>query len=311
MIPKSFSNEIEKIAFLATLGKFFAKNVPSMLESLRGAEMLKGVVGAQAAGISKAKMVGGLLGTVGGAYAGSDVGNTPEAKHRNTIAGGIIGGVAGAIGLGKIVPKVQAAATSTAKDVATLGKFMQQPGANISKTVDFAAKKFGPQFASAGKNAPTTKTFFGLGKETKAIGMQTAKPSAIGGAIGELAESMKTIKDAPNFASGVGKVLKQNWEQAKSFTKDVGGKTYKFQRSGIGKVVNPALTSGLGFGALEAATMKNEDGSKPTMSKRLLHGGTTALTWGAAPKLMFGKTLAYDIPKTLIGMKKQKEIPTQ
>jgi ABC-type phosphate transport system substrate-binding protein len=109
------------------------------------------------------------------------------------------------------------------------------------------------------------------------------------------------------YAKGMGNVLKDNWKSLETFNKTVGGKTYQFQRSGLGKVVNPLLGSGAGFGAMEAMTSKNEDGSKRSIGNRLARGAGTAVSWSAAPKLMTGKLLGYDIPKIFTGMKRPKQ----
>jgi len=92
------------------------------------------------------------------------------------------------------------------------------------------------------------------------------------------------------------------------------GKKYLFERTGLGKIVNPGLQSGFGMGAAQFLTSgKDEQGNKKPIGKRLLSSGGTALAWGTAPKLMLGKTLAYDLPKSLIGIKKAppSDIPTQ
>lgn len=204
-------------------------------------------------------------------------------------------------------------ATRMSAEAAGLGKQMMRPGATIGKSIDYAAKNLVQQTRAVKGNAPVTRPW--LGKETSAVGvMAQKKPSLIGGLIGETARAAQTIKNAPNPIKGVFDVVKNNWNESKFFTKEVGGKTYKFRRSTAGRIISPALNSGLGFGALEAATMKNEDGSTPSIGKRLLKGGTTAIAWGAAPKLMTGKMLAYDLPKNFIGKPKQPpapDLPTQ
>lgn len=204
-------------------------------------------------------------------------------------------------------------ATRVSGEMAGLGKHMMGAGASWKTTADYAAKNLVRQTSAVSGAAPMAKPW--LGKATPSVGVVSgAKPSMLGGMIGELGQSAKIIKDAPNPVKGIMDVVKHNWNESKYFTKEIGGETHKFQRSMAGRIINPALSSGLGFGVMDAAMMKNEDGSSPSIGKRLLRGGTTAVAWGAAPKLMTGKMLAYDLPKNFIGKPKQPpapELPTQ
>jgi hypothetical protein len=316
MIPKSFIDELTKTAalpgFLSALGGFFAKNVPAMATSLRGSAMAAGM-----ADVAKMRVAGGVVGAAGGAFAGSRTGDE-STKGRNTLLGAIAGGVGGAMGGKALAAKVPTLGSQTVKDLSGLGQYMQKGKATGKGVVEYMARNWTPKYTKDvlppaghqigmfGTSTPAVRTMGGIGKETPAIAMQTHKPGLITGAFGQAAKQISTAK-----TKGIGAMLSQDIQEAKVFNKTIEGQSYQFRRSGLGRVVNPAMTSGVGFGALEAATATDEQGRPASMSKRLLKGGTTALAWGAAPKIMTGKMLAYDVPKTLIGMKKQKELPRQ
>jgi hypothetical protein len=252
------------------------------------------------------RIIGGVAGGAAGAYGGSKVGN-PEDQQRNTLIGGVAGAAAGAFGMGRLAPKLKVLGESTSKDLAGLGEHMKQPYATKQTTLNYAARSLTPQYAAvSGKAAPTAKNFFGHGAEVKALGVQTNKPSMIGGAIGEVAKSIKTVQGASNPIKGIGQVIGQDIKDAQTFTKDIEGTKYKFQRSGLGKVVNPIMSTGAGFGAMEAMSSTNEDGSKRGVGNRLARGAGTMVGWSAAPKLMMGKMLGVDVPKMLLKKPKQQ-----
>jgi hypothetical protein len=210
--------------------------------------------------------------------------------------------------MGRLAPKLKNFGTQAAADLKGLGEHMTQDYATKQTTINYAARSLTPQYAAvSGKAAPTTKNFFGMGAKTTAKAEQTSKPSFIGGLVGEAGKAVQTIQGASNPVKGIGNVLKDNWKDLETFNKTVGGKTYQFQRSGLGKIVNPAMMSGIGFGAQEALTSTNADGSKRGVGSRIAHGAGTMVGWGAAPKLMTAKLVGYDLPKMFTGMKK----PTQ
>jgi len=308
MIPKSFNDELIKIAalpgFLAALGGFLSKNVPAMASSLRGSAMAAGM-----ADVTKMRVAGGAIGAIGGGYAGSKTGDETT-KGRNTLLGAIAGTVGGSMGGKALATKLPTLGAPTVKDLSGLGEYMQRGKATGKGAVEYMAKNWTPKYApfSNPGTAPMAKTLSGAGKEVPAVSVQTRKPGMVTGAIGEFAKSLSTIATP---GKGIPAVLGEQFNKAKLFNKRIDGINYQFQRSGLGKVLNPALSTGVGFGAMEALTAKDEKGNPAGLGKRLLRGGSTALAWGAAPKLMTGKLLAYDIPKSLTGMKKQKEIPTQ
>jgi hypothetical protein len=322
MISNSFGNELRKQAgFLTALAPMLEKFIPSALTGIQSAAIKAGL-----GNVGTAKMIGAGVGAAGGALAGGNVG-PEENKGRNRLLGAIAGGVAGSMGGGKLVPKVQSFGSAAGPALKALGGEMAAGTVTGKNMLDYMATKWGPRIEKAthatsvpgditrmGVPTPTPTAQIGTPgfKQTKsALGEITHPAGKTLGIAGDLAQNFSTINKR-GLGTGTSDVLKGNWRSNTFTEKTIGDKNYLFERSAVGKVVGPALGSGLGMGALTALTTEGKNGEKPTISKRLLSGGSSALAWGTAPQLMMGKMLAYDVPKTLIGMKKPKatEIPT-
>jgi hypothetical protein len=299
MIPNSFTNELLKqaapVGFLANLGKVLGQYVPSALTATREAGLAAGL-----GNVAKAKLLGGAVGAIGGGLAGGNVGSD-ENKSRNRLLGAVAGGAAGALGGGSLSKKLPSFGLAAGPALQNLGTYMSSEGATMKGVLDHMATKWAPKLESV-------KGVVDKGQE--AI---LKKTTPAGATLGHLGDTAQNVQTALGRRGGIADVLQGNVHEHTFKEKSIDGQKYLFNRTGAGKVIAPLLNSGLGMGALSAATAEGKDGQKPTVGKRLLSGGSTALAWGAAPKLMMGKMLAYDVPKTLIGMKKPKatDVPTQ
>jgi hypothetical protein len=320
MIPNSFKDEFLKqaagLGFLPSLAKVVGEHVPSALTSIGGSLRAAGL-----ANVTKARTVGALAGAAGGAVTGASIGS-PENKDKNRLIGAVAGGVLGGMGGAKLAPKVQTFGSAAGPALKALGQEMTAGKVTGKNVLDYMATKWAPkvqplegQLKNLGVPTPTANVGVpGFQKSVKSLGEVNYPVGKPLGHIGEMAQNAQVITQRPGIVgkgSGLAEVLKGNWREHQFNIKDIAGTEHMFQRSNVGKIVSPSLQSGLGMGAADFLMGgKDEQGNKKPIGKRLLSSGGTALAWGTAPKLMAGKVLAYDVPKTLIGMKKPKELAT-
>lgn len=347
MIPNSFRDELEKNAALpglmVSLGKFFQHNVPAMLGSVRG-----GIASAGLTGAVSSRVIGGVAGGATGAYGGSKVGDPENKGRNTLIGGavGAAAGAIGMGKLAPKLQNFGAKAETNISNLGRLmqrknttggmvGEHIIRNAAEKTKAVGADAPIVKNLFGMGSKTQATREVTSKPGLVSGAVGqamksfqtIAAGGTSAIGGVVGGVGGAVAGSQTGDGehkfrnalaggvlgaaggtYAKGIGNVLKDNWKSLETFNKTVGGKTYQFQRSGLGKVVNPLMASGAGFGAMEAMSSTNADGSKRSIGGRLAHGAGTAVGWAAAPKLMTGKLLGYDMPKMFTGMKKPKQL---
>jgi hypothetical protein len=302
MIPDSFLDEMQKLGGLPGLAKFIG-GIPDVLKGIGSAAKGMGIVEKNLGAVRA--VTTGIGAVSGGMYGSSQAGEGNKAKG---FAIGALAGGAGGFFAGKpLATKLPALGTKSAPYLQGLSKHLATPDANISSAMKFMGRNWTPMVAPINKNivAPTNRAMLGL-SEQAATGKISRNPPGMIRAFGELGKSFTTIKT--QGLRGVGTVLKDNVKEHGFYNKEIDGKTYQFKRSPLGRVIAPALMSGVGFGALEAATATDSQGNPAGVGTRVLKGGTTALAWGAAPGLMTAKALGYDIPKTLISAKKAPNI---
>ena len=159
------------------------------------------------------------------------------------------------------------------------------------------------------KNYKKVRTFFGAGGKGKVVGMApkgTVGPSLLKNPVGFASHQAKQMggQAVHNLRhierKGLGSFLKKHWKDHKYYTRtNRHGQTIQVQRSALGRVVNPALTSGIGFGALEALPSTTETGARRTVAGRATSGAATAAKWSVAPHLMGTKLMLWDMPKAI------------
>ena len=330
LLKYEFIKEANPLA--GRLSSFLLTSVPKFFKGIQG--------GAAAAGIT-AKNVNVVRAatTVGGAGIGATVGaaKAPEGQRgQGALKGAIVGGALG-FGAGFGASKLPTLGNKIMEDAANVGKFLE-PMSNSTmsnkqvgrRLTDYLAGMKGtvtpvsnaenitmtPGLWRKGNLNPNIPT----GRPSSTEGMLTGRAkSAPFRGISEVADYMKTTRQK-GFFKGTADVLGRNIDEAKRYRFDItpenvgnfptGTKpgTYVFQRSGIGKALNVATSSGAGIGAAEALTASNEDGTSPTIGKRLRKGAVGTLTWGIAPRLTGAKMLAYDLPKSFMSGNKQPQV---
>lgn len=318
-------DEMQKVAIsiknLEVGGNFLTKTMPNFFKSVRGGAE---AIGLTAANANKAGLVGGAVGGAAGALSGNKDQN-PETRGRSMLTRAAIGAAAGFYGGKGIANKMPTFGQHYEEAFKPVGTKMFDLAKNKNlgdvargqKLTDFAAKQLNPQYSTGGIKGVKTKTFFNMGSETKATGLRK-NPDLPWGAkvMGDLARGAKNMRTQGLF-NGIGTTLKNNWEEAKTFDRKIDLKTglkgngndptFRFNRSAAGRIISPLATAGIGMGITDAALGTNDNGSKPTMSKRLRTGAKSTLAWGMAPHLMMGKMIGYDIPKTIMGGTKQPQ----
>ena len=302
MIPDSFLDEMQKLGGLPGLAKFIG-GIPNALQGIGTAAKNMGIVEKNLGAVRA--VTTGIGAVSGGMYGSSQAGEGNKAKG---FAIGALAGGAGGFFAGKpLATKLPALGTKSAPYLQGLSTHLAEPRSGVSSVMNYMGKNWTQKVAPINKNvaAPTNRAMLSL-SEQAATGQIKRDPLGMIKAFGELGKSFTTIKT--QGLRGVGTVLKDNVKEHGFYNKEIDGKMFQFKRSAIGKVVAPALMSGVGFGALEAATATDSQGNPAGVGTRVLKGGTTALAWGAAPGLMTAKALGYDIPKTLISAKKAPNI---
>jgi hypothetical protein len=329
-------SHIEKLAnpFAGTMAKFLTNAVPKFFGSIQGAAKAVGLTAQNATAV---KTMAGITGAGVGAAAGA-VGAPEGQRGQGAIRGALIGGGIG-FGAGWGASKLPTLGNKVVADSMAAGKSLRAMNmANPAMSNKDVGNKMLDYMANmktqVSKGTPTDVTSvpglwqsktnmnakIPLGKARSAVGMEVNNAqSSTFKALGEVAGWGKAMREK-GILEGTGSTLMENIRKAQTYTKEikpdnlknfptgtVPGK-YVFQRSAVGKVVGPLAMSGVGMGVVDAATTTNEDGTKPTVGKRLSQGTKSALKWGRAPQLMWGKALAYDIPKTFIGGNKQPQV---
>lgn len=298
---------------LDTVGTFLTKTMPKAFKGIRGAAK---TVGLTAANANKAGLIGGAIGGAGGAVSGMQDQN-PETRGTSMAARAAIGATAGYFGGKGLANKMptfgkhyEAAFKPVGQKMLSVAKNTKLTGGQRGQQVmDFAAQHLNPQHTTEGIKGITTKNFFGHGNDTPAVAKVTNPHLPWGAKVfGDIARVGQNVRQE-GVVKGISNTLKQNWNEAKMFDKKISDKpnapTYRFNRSAAGRIVNPLITAGVGMGITDAAMATNDNGSKPTIGKRLRTGAKSTLAWGVTPHLMMGKMVAYDIPKTIMGGSKQ------
>lgn len=311
---KLTQEEIEKIAVsvgtLNSVSNFITNTMPKAFQGVRAAA---GSVGLKAENAFGARVIGGIAGGIGGAVTTKD--QDPTTRGRSMLARTAIGATAGAFGGGWLANKGSTFGSTYEAALKPVGVKMKnlaaapnltdaQRGEHLTKML---AKNLSPKVrAMAPGSGITTRPL--LGKTTEATGQVLNHDLPTGlHMVGDFAKGRINIKNQ-GWMKGTYNTLKDNVKEHFTFTKTVDkvgdpnyGKTFQYNRSTVGKVLAPLAMSGVGMGVTDAALDTNEDGSKPSIMKRIRKGATSTLTWGMAPRLMMAKATAYDIPKTLMG----------
>ncbi len=95
--------------------------------------------------------------------------------------------------------------------------------------------------------------------------------------------------------------LKEHWGSHQAFSRtNKAGQSILVDRSPLGRVVNPALTSGVGFGAMTALPSKTPEGRPRGMVERVGSGVAETAGWTLVPQAYMTKLIGYDLPKSLI-----------
>jgi len=299
------------------IGKFMSEYMPKGFKAIQS--------GAGKIGLDKIKhpmiagsLVGSGIGAVSGA-AKAEPGERGSGALGGAIKGGLIGGAAG-WGAGKLPNlgnKLISEFAPAGKKLMEVGK--ANPNIKFTELMDrgskYMQKNFADQWAplansknfaelqSKGqiKNVEQVmspkgpmKTFFGTNSTPEFIRQGQGHTMLAKG----LAETGNAwLGGRTEGIKGIGKVLKNDFTDKMYFTKDIAGKTYRGKRSLVGRVVNPLLASGVGMGAITAATTEGENGQKPTLGKRLRRGAVDTALWGLAPPIGAAKAV-YDTSKS-------------
>ncbi len=198
---------------------------------------------------------------------------------------------------------------ATSKFLASSQKRGLGAGQTISRGIDRVSRSWGPKgkltdygkldLSTAATSGAKHRPWFGLKAKAPIKGATeqasrfpgfTESPAAWAKTrpqawVGEAAANIKFIKD-----KGIGGFIKHEFAKGRTYTK--GGEIYK--RSPIGQVMGPALTTGLGFGAMTTAfdTTNPVTGRQYSMGRRLARGATEAAGWSIAPGIMGAKLTA-------------------
>jgi hypothetical protein len=171
---------------------------------------------------------------------------------------------------------------------------------NLFKTPSFSAainRQRKPMSKEVYDTASNMRTFFGKGPQAKNVRIQEIKPSTGKGSnmvtrsIGDMASNTKSFLQNPL------KYLSTEWKGSKRFTKTVktkSGKTYQVSadRSRLGRVANPLLSTSTGIAGISLLTnKKDEQGKNRSAAGRVGNAIGEGLTW-AGPVAPITGTLA-------------------
>ena len=326
--------EFIKEANIATgLSKFLLTTVPKFFKGIQGAAGAAGLTASNATAVRAATTIGGA-----GIGAGVGAAKAPEGQRgQGALKGAILGGAAG-FGAGFGASKLPTLGNKVMEDASNIGKFLQPMGESATmnnkqvgrKLTDYLAGMKGtvtpvqnaenitmtPGLWRKGDLKPNIPTGRPTATEGRIEGLAKSAP---GRGVAEVADFLKTTREKGLFR-GTGDVLKRNIHEATRYNFDITPEnvgnfpkgttpgTYVFQRSGVGKALGVATMSGAGIGTTEALTASNEDGTPPTIGKRLRKGAVGTLSWGVAPRLTGAKMLAYDLPKSFMSGNKQPQV---
>jgi hypothetical protein len=307
--------EMAKIAFLE---KLIAKAVPSVASFL-SKTLPNAMVKATPALTKGMDAIGGyknvkyITGGIGAGIGGiKGYNSAPEdQKGKGALMGAAIGGAIGGFGGSQLGNKLNPATFGkmTTNSWKPAGEALSNWAKNtpvekqtfgnlLSKTKNYAAREFAPKWTpvTPGSNI-SERPMAGFKKQEVTHKLDSPERGFFANSIGRLSRSYDALAEGPKAAV---QHLTQEMKDARYFNVKKDGEVYRAKRSLIGQVANPLFDTGLGFGAFEAATTSNENGSPTTVGQRLRRGGTTALGWGFARPVMMGKML-IDTPKMFSG----------
>lgn len=264
-----------------------------------GKFLVEGMPKAFAATKSLPKMIGAGAGL--GALQGAASAEEGQ-KGQGALKGALIGGTLGAVGAG--AAKRFDFGKNIVRDFTPAGKRLMELGQKKNLTFTQLADR-GAQIASKNLSEQWTPVAKGSKKQLQTMWgtqskaeFQVQPRTMLAKGIGTMGEAWTGFRT--KGIKGIGDVLKKDFQQSRYFTKEIGGKTYAAKRSGLGQVVNPLMTSGIGMGVTEGLSTTNDDGTKASLGKKIRKGTTSALGWGLAPPVMAGK-LIYDTSKSFMG----------
>ncbi len=114
--------------------------------------------------------------------------------------------------------------------------------------------------------------------------------------IGQGVHNLRKINDV-----GLSPFLKNHWGSHQLFSRtNKAGQSILVDRSPLGRVVNPALTSGVGFGAMTALPSKTPEGRPRGIAERVGSGVAETAGWTLVPQAYMTKLIGYDLPKSLL-----------
>lgn len=105
---------------------------------------------------------------------------------------------------------------------------------------------------------------------------------------------------------GLRDLVKTEFKNSQYFTKNVkgvNGKNYniKIKRSIPGRLANPIMGTGVGWGGMEFFNKTDDKGRKLTYGQRGINSAKEALKWTIGGPVMGAKMMAYDMPKMVAG----------
>jgi len=262
--------------------------------------------------VGKTMLRGGLGGAAIGGAAGY-VAAPQDKKMRGVVAGAGLGGIFGAMGGRSLATKLTGAGPDAAK-LTNFGNAMktwegQSPKqffGNVSKHIqenNWADPMHLQRFSSNEIPGTPHKPMGGiLSKNPVATGFPENKGSMLLKDVGNFNETVRSVwKGGPKLQAKTvgGRMVEAVGLQAHGagFYEHAGN---VYRRSALGRVAAPLLTTGLGFGAMEAATATNKDGTPASVPKRIGKGALETAKWGLGMPVMGAKALMYDLPKQII-----------
>lgn len=310
---------LEKDAsFYSSIAKFLVEGLPKIVGGAQTAGKAIGLTGARTATSVagwqplKAGLATGAAGATVGGIEGAN--KAPEGqKGVGALKGAIGGGVLGYVAGGALSKRMPTLGNRTVAAYSDAGKALAEalktnpkmtPGQFVRGGIDYAAENFENKFIPITKG-PMLQHKVGpitVAKDTMATEQLVGtKHTWLSHPVGTLARAVKPLYSGEGVIGTIkqyGKTLGKDWNLSKTFTQDIEGQTFRGRRSLGGRIINPLISTGIGMGAFEAATSKNEDGTPANVGTRLRKGGITALGWGIAPPVMFGKVV-YDTSKAI------------
>jgi hypothetical protein len=283
----------------ASIGSFLAKTIaPKILN-----------FGNKAVSPLAYKATGAALGAAGGGITGSAYADEGS-KTRGFITGAIAGGVVGGLG-GKTLAGFARGGVDQARGKALGELFQRSENLGAKDLFKSVGRHIGDNWATpthlqaipkTSIEGPQVRPMLGVFKQSPVQKVPTPEGSGLTRMVGNMARNVMGITEGAygvqgkNMATRALSVIGHDVQESRHFVRD----GFRYKRSLPGQALGVTLASGAGFGAIDAATETNRDGTPASLPKKILKGSTTTLSWGLAPQFMAAKMFGYDLPKSII-----------